>query len=57
MRSLYRLDRLSCEVVKQQMEEKVTECFIISGFCDMLMENRNALWSVYNVKKILKNPK
>ena len=57
MRSLYQLDRLSCEVVKQQMEEKVTECFIISGFCDMLMENRNALWSVYNVKKILKNPK
>jgi hypothetical protein len=42
-----RLDRISCEVVKQQMEEKVTECFIISGFCDMLMENRNALWSVY----------
>ncbi|CAG2195948.1 unnamed protein product [Mytilus edulis] len=57
MKSLYRLDRLSCDVVKHQMEEKVTECFISSGFCDILMENRNALWSVYNVKKILKNPK
>ncbi|KAJ8297672.1 hypothetical protein KUTeg_024203 [Tegillarca granosa] len=55
MKTLYERPRLSCRETKTYMLGVISDCYVQSGFCDIMIGNARALVDVYEVDNFLQS--
>jgi hypothetical protein len=51
--SLYQRDRQSCRMVWTSSLSSISDCYLEAGFCEIMWDNREALWKVYEFDELM----